>query len=99
MAVRFTTSYRHGAIEFLPGVSIAFEDPDAETFFKKVGAATSTDDPPVRTYSSDEVDIDPATIFPDGTKVADCEVGEHTQHMRVAAAIQPDDVHVQAGAE
>lgn len=90
MPVIFNESYKHGRLEFFPGVSVAFEDPDAEPFFKKVGVAEATDLPPVKTYSQDEVSIDPETAFVDGTLVRNAREGDPTAAQR-RGTVQPDD--------
>jgi hypothetical protein len=66
MPVKFNQIVKHAKIEFLPGVSVDFEDPDAETYFKEAGWADATTDPSVRTYSQEEISIDPTTVFGEG---------------------------------
>lgn len=66
MAIKFTSPTKHGAITFVPGVSLAFEDKDAEPYFIAAGFAEVTKDKPVMTYAQGEVDIDPETVFGDG---------------------------------
>lgn len=56
----------HGREVFIPGVSLAFEDPDAEPFFIKAGWAEATEEPPALTYSQERVSIDPEAVFADG---------------------------------
>jgi hypothetical protein len=58
MTVKFKETVKHGTMEFLPGVPLAFEDPDAEPYFKGAGWAENTPDAPIRTYSQDEVSVD-----------------------------------------
>lgn len=96
MPIIFSQSYKHDRLEFFPGVSLSFEDPDAEPFFKKVGVAADTTEPPVRTYSQDEVSIDPETIFADGSKVLDALDGDPPASER-QGLIQPDDQIVETG--
>lgn len=67
MAIKFTKLVKHGRFAFAPGVSYAFEDADAEPYFKAAGWAEDTADAPVMTLTLGEVDIDPATIFAAGT--------------------------------
>jgi hypothetical protein len=61
MAVKFNQRVLHGRIEFLPGVVVAFEDPNGNAYFTKSGWADTTSEEPVRTYSVEEVSIDPET--------------------------------------
>lgn len=69
MAIKFTKLYKHGRLTFLPGGVYGFEDPDADEFFQKVSAAEATTEEPVHVFGADEVDIDPDTVFQDGTPV------------------------------
>ena len=65
-AITFRALTKHGALQFLPGVPVAFDDPDAAPYFLSAGFADKTKDAPVHTYSKGEIDIDPETIFGDG---------------------------------
>lgn len=56
----------HDRLEFFPGLSLAFDDPDAEPYFIAAGWAETTTKKPVRTYTQEEVSIDPATVHGDG---------------------------------
>lgn len=69
MSIKFKESYKHQTLEFLPGVTLSFEDPNAEDFFKRVGVAEDSSDPPVKTYSAEEIVIDEGTVFADGQRV------------------------------
>lgn len=61
MAVKFNQQVRHGRIEFLPGLIVAFEDANGDAYFINAGWADSTTETPVRTYTADEVAIDTNT--------------------------------------
>jgi len=71
MAVKFHSPTLHGTIRFVPGVPLAFEDPDAEDYFEAAKFADYTDEEPVMTYGLGEVDIDPETVFGSGANVGD----------------------------
>jgi hypothetical protein len=66
MAVRFNQLVKHGRLAFTPGPAYAFEDPDAEPYFTKMGWAEPTDDAADFTIPLGDIDIDPATVFADG---------------------------------
>lgn len=70
MAIKFATTgvVKHGKLSFAPGISYAFEDPDAEAYFIAAGWAARTKDAPVHTFTLGEIDIDPATVFGGGAK-------------------------------
>lgn len=78
MAIKFNQSVLHERTRFLPGVAVAFEDPDAEPYFTSLGWAEPTDEAPAHTYSAEEVSIDPLT------RVA--ETGQFVLPERAAAA-------------
>lgn len=61
MAVKFNQRVLHGRTEFLPGVIVAFEDVNGDTYFINAGWADLTSEAPVRTYTADEVAIDTKT--------------------------------------
>jgi hypothetical protein len=62
MPLKFHKPTRHGKFELLPGVVYGFEDEDAEPYFLALGWAEKATGTPVRTYSKEEIDIDPLTI-------------------------------------
>lgn len=66
MAVIFNQPVKHDRLQFFPDVPIAFEDPNADTYFVNAGWAALTDDEPVHTYSADEVVIDVETVHAAG---------------------------------
>lgn len=59
MSVIFNQIVREGRNILMPGVVLAFEDPDAEPYFVAMGWAEQTDAEPVMTYTQDEVSVDP----------------------------------------
>lgn len=61
MALIFNQFVRHDRVEIPADVPVAFEDKDAEPYFLKLGWAEATTKKPRRTYSQDEVAIDPET--------------------------------------
>ena len=63
MTIQFKERFKHGRLDLLPGVPMAFEDARAEEYFVAVGAAEATDVEPVVTYPVGSVEIDPATVF------------------------------------
>jgi hypothetical protein len=63
MTVKFNGVTLHGTLRFEPGVAYAFEDEDAEPYFKAAGWAEDSDEEPVRTFTKGEIDIDPNTVF------------------------------------
>lgn len=85
MAIKFSGVTRHQGVEFIPGVSYAFEDSDAEPYFTNAGWASTTDEPAVRTYSQDEVSIDPLTRSAEDGKFV---LPDHPE--AVAAAAEQD---------
>jgi hypothetical protein len=68
LAVIFNQLVRHGRIMLMPGSPVAFEDPDAESYFVACGWGEVTAAEPVYTYSQDEVSVDPLTRFGDSGK-------------------------------
>ena len=58
MSVIFNQRVLHERFELLPGIPLAFEDPDADAYFTSMGWAAATDSEPVRTYTADEIKID-----------------------------------------
>lgn len=66
MAIIFNQSILHDRTRLMPGVALAFEDPDAEGYFVAAGWAEATKKDPVHTYSKDEIVVDPATTHADG---------------------------------
>lgn len=61
MAVVFNQAVKHGALQFIPGPAVAFEDSGAEAYFIAMGWADSTNDAPGYTYPEGSVVIDPLT--------------------------------------
>lgn len=47
---------------FLPGIALAFDDPQAEDFFVAAGWAETTKETPIFTYPEGTVEIDPETV-------------------------------------
>lgn len=47
----------------LPGIPLAFEDPDAAAYFLSLGIGEASETAAVHTFGRDEVDIDPRTMF------------------------------------
>lgn len=64
--IKFNQRIKHGTLDFHPSIAYGFDDPDAAPYFKACGWADDTDDVPVVTITSGEVDIDPCTIWGDG---------------------------------
>lgn len=74
MAIEFNQVVKHGRIQFFPGVSVAFDDPRADAYFTTLGWASESSNPPVHTYSAEEVEIDPETrVAQTGALVLDQE--------------------------
>lgn len=62
-AIVFKSVTKHSKFEFMPGVPVAFEDPDAVPYFVDgMHWADRTDAAPVRVYSQEEVSIDPMAV-------------------------------------
>jgi len=61
MAIKFNQVVKHDRIQFFPGVSVTFEDVNAEAYFIALGWADATTEAPVHTYAADEVAIDTTT--------------------------------------
>lgn len=62
----FSERFKHGRLDFHPGVVYGFEDPDAVPYFKAAGVAkASTKDADVE-ITIGELDIDPLTIWGTG---------------------------------
>ena len=66
MAIEFNQPVKHGRQQFIPGVSVAFDDPDAEPYFIAAGWASPTTVTPLFTYTEASVQVDPLTRFPSG---------------------------------
>ena len=66
MAIKFNQPVKHGAVQILPGVALAFADPDAEPYFLKAGWAEPTSESPVFTYDAESVAVDAEAVFADG---------------------------------
>lgn len=85
MAVVFNQVVRESRNILLPGVVLAFEDPDAEPYFVAMGWAEASSDTPVMTYSAEEVSVDPmARVAETGqyvlpTRVAELQVGNSSE--------------------
>lgn len=67
-SIIFNQPVRHGDVQFLPGVPVGFEDPDAVPYFTGTGWAEASAETPVHIYPKSVIDIDPATIFAHGPK-------------------------------
>ena len=63
MTIVFHGRTKHGPLDLLPGVPVAFEDVDAAPYFIAAGWAVETDEDPVVTYDIGTIDIDPDTVF------------------------------------
>lgn len=59
MAVKFNQPVKHGSVQLVPGVAVAFEDPDADPYFIAAGWAEATTDDPVFTYTEEQINVDP----------------------------------------
>ena len=77
MAMKFSERVLHDRIELLPGLSLAFEDPDAEPYFIACGWGSPTDEEPVRTYSQEEVSVDADNTRHNDTGVMVRDLIEH----------------------
>lgn len=81
-SIIFNQAVKHGRIQFIPGVAVAFEDADAVPYFVAAGWAEASDEEPKHTYPLGEVDVDPLTrsaetgqfVQPD---VAEAHLAEH----------------------
>lgn len=60
-SIEFNQSVRHGPVQFIPGVPVAFEDPDAAPYFIAAGWAAASDAAPVHVYDAGTIDVDPLT--------------------------------------
>lgn len=58
MGIKFNERTLHERIEFMPGVTYGFEDPDAESYFKGAGWAVDSAEPVQRTYAQEECSVD-----------------------------------------
>jgi hypothetical protein len=58
MAIKFLFPTRHGTKEFVPNISLGFEDEGAEEYFTEAGLAEATDTPPGYIYPEGSVEID-----------------------------------------
>jgi hypothetical protein len=65
MAVKFNQAVKHGTLQLIPGVAVAFEDPGAEGYFVAAGWAEKTKDKPAHTYPEGSAVVDPLTRFGD----------------------------------
>lgn len=63
MTIQFKERFKHGRLDLLPGVPMAFEDDRAEEYFIAAGAAEATSAEPVAIYPVGSVEIDPETVF------------------------------------
>jgi len=59
----FNQRVKHGTLDFHPGVSYGFEDPDAAPYFKACGWGDSATGDADVTISLGELDIDPLTVW------------------------------------
>lgn len=98
MAVIFNQSVKHGRVQFLPGVAVAFEDADAEPYFIAAGWADETKDEPVHTYGLGEVDADPLTRFGETGKFVQPELAQaHLDAHDGEAALPAHETAFQSG--
>lgn len=67
-AIKFKNLTKHGTLQFPPGVTFAFEDPDAAPYFIKAGFAEKSSEEPTYVYPKTSIDVDPETIFADGPR-------------------------------
>jgi hypothetical protein len=58
MAVKFTSLTKHATLQFLPNISLGFEDADVEDYMIHAGFAVKTNDPPVHVYPKGEIEVD-----------------------------------------
>jgi hypothetical protein len=65
--IMFNQRVKHGRLDLHPGVAYGFEDPDAAPYFKACGWADDHDGDAAVTIGIDELDIDPCTIWGDGS--------------------------------
>lgn len=68
-AITFRALTKHGTLQFLPGVPVAFEDVEAAPYFLAAGFADKSKDEPVHTYPKSSIDIDPEAVFGGGGRV------------------------------
>lgn len=66
MSTAFNRRFKHGRLDFHPGVPYGFEDPDAAPYFEALGVAEADEAAPAVVIGIDEIDIDPCTIWASG---------------------------------
>lgn len=69
MAIKFKEPVRQSGQQLIPGVSLAFEDANAEAFFVAAGWAEETTEDPVHTYPEGSFEIDPDTRHSNGDPI------------------------------
>ncbi len=81
--IKFTSpgGVKHGRFHFLPGPAYGFQDPDAAPYFKACGWAEDSTEEPAVVITVEEIDIDPCTIWGDGS-----DKGRFVMPDRAAAA-------------
>jgi hypothetical protein len=76
MAIQFNQAVKHGTLQLLPNVPVAFDDAGAEAYFTAAGWAEATDAEPVHTYPEGSAVVDPLTRFGDSGEYVQPEVAE-----------------------
>jgi hypothetical protein len=66
MSTVFNQRFKHGRLDFHPGVPYGFEDPDAAPYFEALGVAAPDEAEPAVTIGIGEIDIDPCTLWGTG---------------------------------
>lgn len=65
--IKFNQRVKHGTLDFQPGIVYGFEDVDAAPYFKACGWADDTGDDAAVVVTIGELDIDPCTVWGDGS--------------------------------
>lgn len=68
MAIKFNTLTKHGKLQFVPHVAVAFADDQAEEYFVAAGWADKSSEEPHHTFPIGTCKIDPDAVFADGAK-------------------------------
>lgn len=68
MPIQFNGPTKHGKLDLIASVPLAFDDKGAEEYFIKAGWAEKTTKTPIHTYPKGSVVIDPNTVFNGGEK-------------------------------
>lgn len=77
----FDRRYKHGRIDYQPGPTYGFEDPDAAPFFKALGIADDSDGEADVIITIGECDVHPCTVWGTGP-----DKGRFVMPERAAAA-------------